>query len=328
MFENINAINKCGFFGRSQPDAKTVIKKLGRKLRRASTEALSKLSDVSIDPFSRQELHIPIDNLTNVDTLIKQASLSRVRTDAVHFLTILDAEMARTTDLVRSGLVSGSGEAFETTLQTINLLFAAKQSIKQEFGIITAIDAKRPAKDTIEPELPKPLQHSTSLELPSGELPSCQIMVLSSAMLFQIKQSLFPAERMIVGAASRTGREIRIEALFDVTGVASSIGVKADPNLLAQALIAMSESGTYFGLWVHSHPGTGRSATHQSSIDTTQHADWLRDYSPDLVSAIMVKDRFLRFWGTAVENGTVEVSIEGSGIETVSKKENVYRLTY
>ena len=79
-------------------------------------------------------------------------------------------------------------------------------------------------------------------------------------------------------------------------------------------------------MWIHSHPGGGPGMTHPSEIDVEQHADWLRDYSPDLVSAIMVRDRYIRFWGTAVECGRVAVELEGPGTELISASENVYRL--
>ena len=82
----------------------------------------------------------------------------------------------------------------------------------------------------------------------------------------------------------------------------------------------------YFALWIHSHPSTGPEFTHPSSIDIRQHADWLRDYSPDLVSAILVKDRYIRFWGTAVETGKIAVEVEGPGVAIVSQAENIYRL--
>lgn len=130
----------------------------------------------------------------------------------------------------------------------------------------------------------------------------------------------------MVGAGYRHGNNVTVNALFDVTGVAGTGGVKADPDLLGRALIAMSQSGSHFALWIHSHPGSGPEATRPSGIDIRQHADWLKNYSDDLVSAIMVKDAYFRFWGTAVESGKISISIDGDGVSGVSVQNHVYRL--
>ena len=41
---------------------------------------------------------------------------------------------------------------------------------------------------------------------------------------------------MIVGAGRRSAGTVTVDALFDVTGIASAGGVKADPDLLGQAV--------------------------------------------------------------------------------------------
>lgn len=330
MLRTLNGIynHTKNFIGRSSPpDARPLLEKLCRSLRSETATALSALAVHASDPQAVRELHAAIDNLTNIGPVVCQAYDKHNRVEAKSALSIIEAEIDRTTDLLRNGVITVSSDAREIALRTLNRLFVAKQNVKQEFGIITAIDididSPTNSADYTKPNSPESLKQSVLPELPSG-----QIMNLSSAMLFQIRQSLFPPERMLVGGARRKDRSIRIEALFDVTGEASQSGVKADPDRLGQALIAMAESGTYFGLWIHSHPGSGSGATHPSSIDTTQHADWLRDYSPDLVSAIMVRDRYVRFWGTALETGKVDLAIEGKGVEVVSVEEKVYRLSY
>jgi len=193
----------------------------------------------------------------------------------------------------------------------MNLLFAAGQEIRSEFGVrIRPSEARTPPT----PEL----GHTETAATPVLELPS--------AMLFQLRQSLFPAERMIVGAGRRGDRAVRIDALFDVTGVASAGGVKADPARMSQALRAMSVSGTYLALWVHSHPGHGPDATHPSMIDIRQHAIWLKNFSEDLVSAIMVADKYVRFWGTGLDLGKISISISGDGVVPASSAEHVYKM--
>jgi hypothetical protein len=309
---------------RRSPDARPILIGLAKNLRRESTRSLGLLARRSADVYPVTELQIAIDNLTNSDAVVRRAASSKDWLGADTALGLIDLEIDIAMNLIGSGNVSGSIDAGEVVLRTANLLFAAKQKIKHAFGVVTELKVKV-SKPEASLTKPSPLEPQQPHELPA--ISFTRTMALSSAMLFQIRQSLFPAERMIVGAARRTGQEIRIEAVFDVTGEASSSGVRADPDRLGQAFIAMAESGTYFGLWVHSHPGTGRSATHQSGIDERQQADWLRDYSPDLVSAIVVRDRYIRFWGTAVEKGCVELVIGGGGVEVISAEEHLYRLS-
>jgi proteasome lid subunit RPN8/RPN11 len=90
----------------------------------------------------------------------------------------------------------------------------------------------------------------------------------------------------------------------------------------------MSETDSYFALWIHSHPGSGTSATYPSQTDLEQEQEWLRDYSKDLVNAIMVKDGFVRFWGQALKNKQITVQIEGAGVKRVSDNEHIYKLEY
>jgi hypothetical protein len=308
--------------GRSSPDAKPILKNLAKNLRRESKRSLGILGCRSADVYPVHELYAVIDNLTNTEVAVRRASRSKEWLEFEAAIGLIDTEIGRAMNLVRSGFVSTSIDAGETVLRTSNLLFTAKQHLKEEFGVITDLDLAIPIteKDTNRHSLP---EQSKQYDLPEA---SSQKMVLSSAMLFQIGQSLFPPERMLVGATRRIGQEISVEALFDVTGAANSCEVKADPDRLGRALIAMAESDTYFGLWVHSHPGSGSASTHPSGIDTKQHADWLRDYSPNLVSAIVVRDRYIRFWGTALETGIVEIEFDGGGVEVISPEERVYRL--
>lgn len=306
--------------GNACPDAKAVLEGLCRSLRRESNKSLVTLANRSNDLHPVHELHIAIDNLTNSEAAVLQIYRSQDWVGPETALIVLDQEIVRTANLIQTGVISNSLDAGEIAIRTLNLLFTAKQRIKQEFSIITALALSTlPAS----PDLSK-LPRLEPVNVPA--LPRVPQMVLTATMIFQLSQSLFPAERMIIGACRKSNGNISVDAVFDVTGDASASGVKADPDKLGQALIAMAETGTYFGLWIHSHPGSGRSATHPSSIDLRQHADWLKHYSADLVSAIMVRDRYIRFWGTAAENGKVTIAVEGVGIECVSPSENIYRL--
>jgi hypothetical protein len=140
-------------------------------------------------------------------------------------------------------------------------------------------------------------------------------LVVPSELLFQAFQMLFPAERMLVGSGRRMDSQVALGAVFDVTGQANSGHVRADPARLAQALIAMEKSGTFLACWLHSHPGQG-----------AQHQDWLQNYSPHLVSAILIEEGWIRFWGCSLKQGTVTIKILGSGVEkTEAQNEWIYR---
>lgn len=326
MLENIKkipyrAMNLMG--GIPRRDAKPILTSLCRTLRLEAKKSFRILTSRSANLYPVHELHMAIDNLTNIDIDLRQHCRSKDSIGAESSLLVLNKQFEQTAKLLTSGAISNSIDAGEIVTRTLNLLFTAKQRVKQEFGVSTALDLNASPELLVNPKPTQPDRDEIPALLPR---PTISEMVLSSTMLFQLRQSLFPAERMIVGAARKTAGSIRIEALFDVTGEASPIGVKADADRLGQALIAMAETGTYFGLWVHSHPGTGAGATHPSGIDLNQHADWLKHYSADLVSAIMVKDRHVRFWGKAVEDGTITLRIEGARIQRISEAENVYRL--
>ncbi len=309
--------------GSSHPNAKPILKILCRSLRLEIRKSLAALAERSSDLYPVHELHLAIDNLTNIDAAVRKHCFSKDSVGAESTLKLLDEQFVQTAKLIRTGAISTSIDAGEITMQTLNLLFDAKQRVKQEFGIVTALDLNGTTEPSHFPKTMLPQRSKIAVLPPVRDRSE---IVLPAAMLFQMRQSLFPAERMIVGATRKKNGVIQVEALFDVTGQASTSGVKADPNRLGHALIAMAETETYFGLWVHSHPGMGAGATHPSGIDINQHADWLKDYSPDLVSAIMVKDKYIRFWGTAVESGKIAVRVEGEGVECVSGLENIYRL--
>jgi hypothetical protein len=150
-------------------------------------------------------------------------------------------------------------------------------------------------------------------------------ILIQSDILFQCFQSLFPPERMLAVSGRRKNRQIELGAVFDVTGNASAGHVQADPRKLGQALLAMNFTDTHLAAWFHSHPGTGLPNTCPSGIDLRQHADWLRDYSSRLLSGIFVQNRYLRFWGTALDKGEIQVRIVGPGVTAVKGDNHVYQ---
>ena len=149
-------------------------------------------------------------------------------------------------------------------------------------------------------------------------------VIISAETLYQAQSILFPAERMLITSGRREGGNVILGATFDVTGECSVGHVRADPDKLANALIAIDKSGAYLGLWSHSHPGIGKVATTPSFIDHEQYADWVKDYGSRLVAAIFVRDGYFRLWGDAIENKNVEIHMIGQGVKRIGD-EQVYK---
>ncbi|MDL1894065.1 hypothetical protein FBQ87_14445 [Sphingobacteriales bacterium CHB3] len=151
-------------------------------------------------------------------------------------------------------------------------------------------------------------------------------LVISTDLLFQCYQSLFPPERMLVIAGRARNNRLELGATFDVTGQASTGHVRADSRKLGQALIAMSATDTHLAAWFHSHPGNGTRCTYPSGTDLKQHRDWLKDFSESLVSGIFVQDRFFRLWGSALEEREIQIVFVGTGIVQVNGEQHVYKI--
>lgn len=295
-------------------DARASLKQVEQELRNEWKDSLSFVSNGScLDPGQNRSVRAAIENLTECHTTIRRLCKAKEPVSPQRAADTIATLSTNTQQLMQGGTIGD--RANNIANKTGNLLFTVSQEIQSTFGIKGRADQPEPVPSSAASSVQE-------VDTKQGRL----VMELPSAMMFGFRQSLFPAERMIVGAGRRTAGMVTVEALFDVTGVASPGGVQADPNLLGQALIGMSLSRSYFALWVHSHPGSGPGATHPSNIDLAQHADWLLHYSPDLVSAIMVEDRYFRFWGTAVESGTISLSVKGDGVIPVSVRENVYKL--
>ncbi|MGC8873544.1 MAG: Mov34/MPN/PAD-1 family protein [Chloroflexia bacterium] len=154
---------------------------------------------------------------------------------------------------------------------------------------------------------------------------SCREVVVPSVLLYQAVETLFPPERLLVVAGCRTGEQVQLEAAFDVTGVGSPGHVRADPDRLGRALIAMERANCFLAAWVHSHPGNGPEATRPSSTDVRQHEDWLRDYSSHLIGVICAGE-WIRFWGTALDEGKVAVQVTGAGLVLEGEDGTLWRL--
>jgi proteasome lid subunit RPN8/RPN11 len=188
-------------------------------------------------------------------------------------------------------------------------LYFARRSLLEGLRLISLADERLSKMDHI-----KIHQEVVQIDVPSD-------------LLLQCFQTLFPAERMAVVSGRRTSAGvITLGTLFDVTGVATSGHVNANPDALARALIAMDRSGTFLAGWFHSHPGSGAINTRPSITDLNQYADWIKDFSDTLLGVIFVKDGCLRFWGT--DNRPIKVCIQGFGFEKEAKDERSYKIKY
>lgn len=296
------------------PHLENLVKTLDKRFNQ-NLKQLPKMDDrfSSIKGFQ-----FAIANLCNANVEIGQAlDKKELITEDVAIL-LLDEEIAKTETILQMDIVAKSAKGFETAVFTYNQLFITKQKIKSEFGVPTPL---RLPEYLVGADV-QSLEHQPKM-LPS-KTQTTQRMVIHVSVLSTLHKSLFPAERMIVIAGIRKDNNINIGRIYDVTGVASSGHVRANADLLGRALVEMEESDTYFAFWVHSHPGIGGGATHPSSTDLNQEQDWLKDFSPDLVNAIMVKDGCVRFWGKSIEEKRVVVEIVGHGVEKL--EENIYRL--
>jgi len=166
----------------------------------------------------------------------------------------------------------------------------------------------------------------SSKPAPSPSRPTVEI---PTELLHHGWATLFPVERMAVIGGRDTDRSTILGPVFDVTSdgpETSRVHVHADRNRLRAALIALERAGSHLAGWIHSHPGCGPGAAEPSSVDRAQHRDWIRDYTPALVSLIVVADGVVRVWGTAVEASAVQIELTGKGVAPVKGHEHVYQL--
>ncbi len=170
------------------------------------------------------------------------------------------------------------------------------------------------------------IKADSQLVLPELGGPAAKRIVIPTDLLYQAHHSLFPAERMLVVSGHTSPETTILGAVFEVTGENSFGHVKADPSRLARALIAMDLSDTFLAAWWHSHPGIGAGCAQPSSTDLNQHQDWIRDYTPNLLSAIIVADGWIRFWGTALESRQIDLELTGRGITREDEHDHIYRL--
>lgn len=122
-------------------------------------------------------------------------------------------------------------------------------------------------------------------------------LTIPSALLYQTRRLLLPAERMAVGAVRRSPQGSVLEAVFDVTGRASRGHVDADPDRLMRAFIDIDNAGAVYAFWAHTQPGVGASATYPSDEDRETFRRRLSaGDSPAMVAAILSEThvRFLR----------------------------------
>jgi hypothetical protein len=192
---------------------------------------------------------------------------------------------------------------------------ATRQALAAIITILNELDLQ------IVPQLHQALDGSDLITAAS----SCPSIVIPSDSLYQAHASLFPAERMLVASGRSSDRGTELGAVFEVTGKNTTGHVWADPERLARALVAMSVSATHLAAWIHSQPGRGPGATQPSVVDFEQHQR-LGEHYQDLIGIILVEDGWIRFWGDALVQGQVNLSVVGAGIVKENMDEHLYRL--
>jgi proteasome lid subunit RPN8/RPN11 len=274
--------------------ARAALQRLRRRLAKEKTRQITALSRFARDPTRLESLFGPLKLMAEAE-----------------------CEIARTLQK------ACEGQAVETGALLRQLSGAVTEALKEEPW--DNFHARRALNVTLEQLL---AAQESMLEVPEPRPTAAKKrrVVISEELLRESYDMLFPAERMLVVAGQRIGEVTRLTDVFDVTGDQSGGHVRANPTLLARALIGMDQSNTFLAAWVHSHPGLGAEATRPSPIDLRQHRDWIQHYSPSLLSIIVVKDRWVRFWGTGLETAQIEVELTDKGLITENKHGYVYRL--
>lgn len=161
---------------------------------------------------------------------------------------------------------------------------------------------------------------------PVGHVETPTEIIIPTDLMFAAWRSLFPAERMMVFAGRGTARGFRITSASDVTeSTPSAAHVRACAEKMTRTLVDFERTGVHLAVWVHSHPGGGLRATFPSSIDLKQYADLQCHYSERLIGIIVVRDGYLRVWGSGIIRGRVKVRWLGTGIQHDGERD-VYRL--
>lgn len=134
-----------------------------------------------------------------------------------------------------------------------------------------------------------------------------------AAVLHEVHRTVFPAERLVVGALRHVQDAYVAEAVWDVTGKTSPGGCVADPEKLVAALAEMDSAGTVFGLLAHSHPGRTPRAARPSRKDLDAYAARLAlGASAKLVGAVFAGN-YIQFFGNVAN-----LEVTGSSVRPVS----------
>jgi hypothetical protein len=295
---------KMELWSRSSDDpVRAKLKAVAKKLAKAYRKEAKRLIESPGTLAETEALHIALRSLTQARSAIDEMLTNEDVIRAEKANRLLAGERARLQNVIQDEKLDSYFQAGAVSVLAMNVLFLAEYAGNG---------------DQSEPLAPS---ESSAVTPPTR-------MKITSDLLYQMHHNLFPAEKMLVASGKRNAASVEIGAVFEVTGKASNGHVHADRERLARALIAMDLTETHFALWVHSHPGTGKDCTRPSPTDLAQHKDWLQDYSADLVSAIMVQDRWIRFWGTALESGRLTLEVVGPGLIKEEPYGSVLRLEY
>lgn len=199
--------------------------------------------------------------------------------------------------------------ALRDALATRAISFPLARRVRQLLGEVGKIRLLAAREEHVPP---------TSAPPPAG-------IYVPAAALHQVHSRIFPCEKMFVASARNYGGDVRrIESTFDVTGRGTATHVEPDPELLAQAQIIMSRSDSYFGGWLHSHPGDSPANTWPSHTDLGSYRERRRQGDSEWLVGAIFAGSYLRFWGDRAD----AVRVTGAGVRCLDQREHLYELIF
>lgn len=135
-------------------------------------------------------------------------------------------------------------------------------------------------------------------------------------------RTLLPPEKLIAisGVESAPG-VCTLDYAIPLTGEASGVTFKPDPESTYQVLSRLSASGHRLRAYAHSQPGNGAAATKPSARDRETQRALEAHYR--VVGLIFSEDGYLRAYS---ERLTFDLTISGTNVEVIDRVAHVYRL--
>lgn len=179
-------------------NAVPILEKLSAGVEKEFKLRLRQINTTTGNLAGTEALHLSVDNLTNTKLAIERVLRAKNPVTEQTVLALLDEQIERAKTVLQSEIVAQSKPAVETGVRTINLLFAAKQAVKQKFLIPTELNLTtkqngNPA-DAGKPKLSSQANNNSAAPR----------LVIGSTLLYQLHHSLFPAKGCWSARAAKT----------------------------------------------------------------------------------------------------------------------------